>query len=91
MNTLWTANGSETSTATWVSDATGKRVCTMRSCEQDWVNAKLIAQAPAMLRELKRWYDFAQANQYTDQSFHDADGQGWMTSTANVIAKAEGR
>lgn len=41
----WTANGSETSTATWVEDAHGKRVCTMIKGEQDWRNAQAIAEA----------------------------------------------
>jgi len=47
----WFANGSDTSLATWVEDANGKRVCTMRQCEDDWANAELIASAPALLAE----------------------------------------
>lgn len=47
----WVACGSESNLATWVEDGTGKRVCTMRQCEDDWANAELIASAPALLAE----------------------------------------
>lgn len=50
----WFANGSDTSLATWVEDANGKRVCTMRQCEDDWERAQLIAQAPDLLAERDR-------------------------------------
>ena len=50
----WFANGSDTSLATRVEDANGKRVCTMRQCEVDWERAQLIAQAPALLAERNR-------------------------------------
>lgn len=50
----WKACGSESSLATWVEDENGKRVCTMRQCEDDWERAQLIAQAPDLLAERDR-------------------------------------
>ena len=48
----WAAKGSERSTATWVTDSMGKRVCTMSPNDHDWDNCQLIAAAPAMLAAL---------------------------------------
>jgi hypothetical protein len=49
----WRVNGSETTTAIWVEDGNGKRVCTLRNCEADADRARLIAAAPEILRLLK--------------------------------------
>lgn len=49
----WVACGSEDTLATWVEDDAGKRVCTMRKCEQDWQRAQLIAAAPELLDALE--------------------------------------
>lgn len=40
-----TANGSDRTATTWVEDAEGKRVCTMKPGPEDWTFAKLIAVA----------------------------------------------
>ena len=45
----WKVNGSDQSTAIWVEDADGKRVCTVRNCDTDLDRARLIAAAPEML------------------------------------------
>lgn len=50
----WVACGSEDTLATWVEDDSGKRVCSMRKCEQDWQRAQLIAAAPELLEQLKK-------------------------------------
>jgi len=50
----WVANGSDTSLATWVEDADGKRICTMKQAADDWDLAQLIAQAPDLLAERDR-------------------------------------
>lgn len=42
----WAVFGSEDTTAIWVEDESGKRVCTMRNCETDLDRARLIADAP---------------------------------------------
>lgn len=49
----WVADGSESTTATWVNGGDGKRVCTMRPSVKDWGNARLIAAAPELLEALK--------------------------------------
>jgi len=41
----WKAGGSEKSTATFLLDADGKRVCTMKPCDTDWSNALFIEKA----------------------------------------------
>src|ERR1700742_804805 len=54
----WRAEGSETTTSTWVVGPNGKRVCTMAVCEKDWANAQFIAAAPTMkeaLEEIDHW------------------------------------
>lgn len=49
----WRVNGSERSTAIWVEDADGKRVCIVRNHERDSDVARLMAAAPDMLDALK--------------------------------------
>ncbi len=49
----WTVEGSEQSTAIWVEDGQGKRVCTVRNCEKDADRARLIAAAPELLTALR--------------------------------------
>jgi hypothetical protein len=48
----WTAGGSEMTLATWVKGPDGKRICSMRECEHDFHNAKLIAAAPDLYEAL---------------------------------------
>ena len=83
----WVAEGSETTTATWVSSG-GRRVCTMRPCEQDWANACLIAAAPDLLAALKALVSIA-------DSVADTENTNVMDATIEAarraIAKAEGK
>lgn len=77
----WAAKGSETSTATWVEDALGKRVCTMKPTDQDWSNCQLLAAAPDLLAALE-WLLNAPTE---ERGFETA-----ITFAAATIAKARG-
>ena len=81
----WVACGSEDTLATWVEDDAGKRVCTMRKCEQDWQRAQLIAAAPELLEALAGIVS----------ELKPFMGQGRMDETINAaraaIAKATGK
>lgn len=81
----WVACGSEDTLATWVEDDAGKRVCTMRKCEQDWRRAQLIAAAPELLEALAGIVS----------ELKPFMGQGRMDETINAaraaIAKATGK
>ncbi len=46
----WKDDGSAFTMATWVK-AGAKRVCTMRACDQDAINARAIAATPDLLAE----------------------------------------
>lgn len=48
------ADGSESTTATWVNGSDGKRICTIKPSFHDWDNARLIAAAPELLEALRR-------------------------------------
>ena len=50
--TPWKVNGSESTTAIWVEDSNGRRVCNIRNCDIDYDRARLIAAAPALLEAL---------------------------------------
>ena len=50
---MWTVIGSEETTAVWVEDEDGKRICTVRNCEKDIDRANLIAAAPELLAALE--------------------------------------
>jgi hypothetical protein len=49
----WKVSGSESTTAIWVEDESGQRVCTVRNCEMDLDRANLIAAAPDLLEALQ--------------------------------------
>lgn len=51
-HTPWKVNGSEDTQAIWVEDSQGKRVATIRNCDEDLDRANLIASAPELLAEL---------------------------------------
>lgn len=53
MSAEWKVNGSTDSTAIWVEDADGKRVCTVRNCENDLDRARLLAASPKLLAALQ--------------------------------------
>ena len=65
----WKVNGSDQTTAIWVEDSDGKRVCTLRNCDTDLDRANLIAAAPDLLYALRgiiegtspNWIDVARA------------------------------
>lgn len=46
--------------------------------------------APRLLKALRRWHEFALANGWTDADFHDADGSGWISRDAALIAEIDG-
>lgn len=48
----WIANGNEHNRITWI-EANGKRLCTMKECEEDWYNAKTMAASKDMLIALR--------------------------------------
>lgn len=52
--TPWKVSGSTQTTAIWVEDAGGQRVCTIRNCDVDLDRARLIAAAPELLEVLTR-------------------------------------
>lgn len=62
-----------------------------RSKAEITATSHLIAAAPELLRELKRWRAFAKQNGWTDADYHDADGSGWISAMDAAIDKAEGR
>lgn len=49
----WIAEGSEMNATVWVRGPDGKRVCSVKRCETDFDNARLIAAAPDLLAALK--------------------------------------
>lgn len=53
-------------------------------------HAALIAAAPRLLANLKRWQAFAKANGWKDADHHDADGTGWLADMDLAIRDAEG-
>ena len=55
MNKQWKVSGSESTTAIWVEDESGQRVCTLRNCEMDLDRANLIAAAPDLLEALQEF------------------------------------
>lgn len=57
MTEKWAVFGSEDTTAIWVEDESGKRVCTLRNCETDLDRANLIAAAPDLLEALRELLD----------------------------------
>lgn len=75
---MWQAKGSERTVAVWVEDEDGKRVCTVRNCENDFDRARLIAAAPELLAALEGVLRVA--DRQTDE-FHAARA---------AIAKANG-
>ena len=70
----------------WVEDANGKRVCTVRSCEEDSSRANLLAAAPDLLRAcfnaVARFDDYANAGDSVQDEIKVLEA---------AIAKAEGR
>lgn len=82
----WVACGSEDTLATWVEDDAGKRVCTMRKCEQDWQRAQLIAASPELLIALQNLLEACtEAEEFKIR-------RGWQAAQARVaIAKATGK
>lgn len=50
---VWRVAGSETTNAVWVIDEGGRRVCTVRPCDDDLSRAHLLAAAPTMLEVLE--------------------------------------
>ena len=69
----WKVNGSEDTTAIWVEGADGKRVCTVRNCEDDADHARLIAAAPALLAALTELHRLVEA---TDDIVETSDRYG---------------
>lgn len=49
----WIAEGSEMNATVWVRGPDGKRVCSVKRCETDFDNARLIAAAPDLYLALK--------------------------------------
>lgn len=49
----WIAEGSEMNATVWVRGPDGKRVCSVKRCETDFDNARLIAAAPDLYEALK--------------------------------------
>lgn len=81
MNTFtpgpWTATGSEMSATVWVADIKNRRVCSVKRCDNDFDNAKLIAAAP----------DLYAALQACVESFQSVKPQGQPTDS--IIGTAE--
>lgn len=50
----WIAEGSEMNATVWVRGPDGKRVCSVKRCETDFDNARLIAAAPDLLEALQK-------------------------------------
>lgn len=80
----WTANGSETTSVTWVSNSKGHRICTMQRSEFDWSNALLIAASPNLLVALEAIIKMI--GPYAGQGRMDAE----ISNARAAIAKAKG-
>lgn len=87
----WKAHGSQVTTGTWVLDSAGKRVCTMRACEQDWSNARLIAAAPTLLTTTKIAYTILADIRHEWKGRNTEEGQAALAAMRHAIAAAEGR
>lgn len=45
--------------------------------------------APQLLESVRRWHQFAQDNGWTDADYHDADGSGWISRDAALLAEID--
>lgn len=79
---MWSVTGSETTTAVWIADEKGKRVCTVRNCANDLDRAHLIAAAPELLAALQK--------AIARQAYKPGAGPDWWAEGCAVIAKATG-
>lgn len=77
----WKVNGSDQSTAIWVEDASGKRVASVKNCDNDLDRARLIAAAPELLEALEEILFWA-------SSMHDQSEENDYNPAAQNIGKS---
>jgi hypothetical protein len=86
----WEVYGSETSNAVWVKSANG-RICTMKPCENDLSNARLIAAAPEMYEALKGLFEHcAMIHKHWGEGSNQKDANLAIAKAQSILTKIEG-